>query len=51
LFPAEQSRIIRALVERVVIGPGGANIRIRIEGLAGLVRDLGAMAPAARRAA
>jgi hypothetical protein len=40
LFPAEQARIVRALVERVVIGPGGADIRLRIEGLHGLVRDL-----------
>jgi hypothetical protein len=51
LFPAEQARIVHALVERVVIGPDGADIRMRVEGLAGLVRDLGAMAPAARRAA
>jgi len=51
LFPTEQARIVRALVERVVIGPDGADIRMRVEGLAGLVMDLGAMAPAARRAA
>jgi hypothetical protein len=51
LFPVEQARIVHALVERVVIGPEGADIRMRVEGLAGLVRDLGAMAPAARRAA
>jgi DNA invertase Pin-like site-specific DNA recombinase len=51
LFPAEQSRIVHALVERVVIGPDGADIRMRVEGLAGLVKDLGAMAPATRRAA
>ncbi len=41
LFPAEQVRIVRALVERVVVGPGGADIRLRVEGLSGLVRDLG----------
>jgi hypothetical protein len=51
LFPAEQARIVQALVERVVIGPDGADIRMRVEGLAGLVHDLGAMAPAVRRAA
>ncbi len=51
LFPAEQARIVHALVERVIIGPDGADIRMRVEGLAGLVRDLGAMAPPARRAA
>jgi hypothetical protein len=51
LFPAEQARIVHALVERVVIGPGGADIRMRVEGLAGLVRELGAVAPAALRPA
>jgi hypothetical protein len=51
LFPAEQARIMRALVERVVVGPGGADIRLRVEGLSGLVRDLGAVAPGAERAA
>ncbi|MCK8787235.1 recombinase family protein [Roseomonas sp. NAR14] len=51
LFPAEQSRIVRTLVERVVIGPAGADIRLRVEGLAGLVRDLTAIAPEALKAA
>ena len=51
LFPAEQARIVHALVERVVIGPDGADIRLRVEGLASLVRDLGAVAPAALRPA
>ena len=50
LFPAEQARIVRALVERVVVGPAGADIRLRVEGLAGLVRDLTAVAPEALRA-
>ena len=36
LFPAEQARIVRALVERVVVGPAGADIRLRVEGLGGL---------------
>jgi len=40
LFPAEQARVVRALVEKVVVGPAGADIRLRVEGLAGLVRDL-----------
>jgi site-specific DNA recombinase len=42
LFPAEQARIIRLLVERVEIGPTGADISLRIAGLTRLVRDLGA---------
>jgi len=40
LFPAEQARIVRLLVERVEIGPAGADIRLRVEGLASLVPDL-----------
>ncbi|WP_424813473.1 recombinase family protein [Roseococcus sp. YIM B11640] len=51
LFPAEQARIVRALVERVVVGPAGADIRLRVEGLASLVRDLTAIAPSALAAA
>jgi hypothetical protein len=46
LFPAEQARIVRLLVGRVVVGPGGADIRLQVEGLAGLVRDLGCRAAA-----
>ncbi|WP_426954121.1 recombinase family protein [Muricoccus radiodurans] len=42
LFPAEQARIVRLLVERVTVSPIGADISLRVEGLAGLVRDLGA---------
>jgi hypothetical protein len=38
-------------VERVEVGPAGADIRLRVEGLAGLVRDLAAIAPEALRAA
>jgi hypothetical protein len=41
LFPAEQARIVQLLVERVEVGPAGADIRLRVEGLASLVRDLG----------
>jgi hypothetical protein len=51
LFPAEQARIVRLLVERVEIGPTGANIRLRVAGLASLVRDLGAISPDALKAA
>jgi DNA invertase Pin-like site-specific DNA recombinase len=47
LFSAEQARIIRLLVERVEIGPGGADIRLRVSGLASLASDLGAIAVAA----
>jgi DNA invertase Pin-like site-specific DNA recombinase len=40
LFPAEQARIIQLLVERVEVSPGGADIRLRVGGLASLARDL-----------
>ena len=49
LFPAEQARIVRSLVERVEVSPTGADIRLRLDGLAGLVRDL--RASPARQAA
>ena len=39
------------LVERVDVGPNGADIRLRIEELAGLVRDLGTGSRAERLAA
>ncbi len=51
LFPAEQARIVRLLVERVELGPAGADIRLRTAGLASLVRDLGAASLDAVRAA
>ena len=51
LFPAEQARIVRLLVERLEVGPAGADIRLRVEGLASLVHDLGVGAPDATRAA
>ncbi len=51
LFPAEQARIVRLLVERVEVGPAGADVRLRVAGLAGLVRDPGAGGPEALEAA
>jgi DNA invertase Pin-like site-specific DNA recombinase len=51
LFPAEQARIVRLLVERVEVGPDGADIRLRVTGLTSLVRDLGRVSPDAARAA
>ena len=41
LFPAEQARIVRLLVERVTVSSIGADIRLRVEGLTSLMRDLG----------
>jgi len=51
LFPAEQARVVQLLVERVEVGQEGVDIRLRIDGLARLVHELGGMAYDPRRAA
>ena len=40
LFPAEQARIVGLLVERVEIGTDGMNVRLRMDGLAALAREM-----------
>lgn len=40
LFPAEQARLVQLLVERVTIGPTGADIELLVDGLSSLARDL-----------
>jgi site-specific DNA recombinase len=40
LFPAEQARIVTLLAERVDIGTEGLDIRLRVDGLRGLAREL-----------
>ena len=40
LFPAEQARIVRLLVERVDLAPDGMQVRLRAEGLYTLVEEL-----------
>jgi DNA invertase Pin-like site-specific DNA recombinase len=40
LFPAEQARIVTLLVERVDICTDGLNVRLRMDGLAGLAREM-----------
>ncbi|MFC3205614.1 recombinase family protein [Aquamicrobium soli] len=45
LFPAEQARIVQLLVERVDISTSDLAIRLRTQGLANLVTDLGAIGP------
>jgi hypothetical protein len=40
LFPAEQARIAALLVERVDIGTDGLNVRLRMDGLTGLAREM-----------
>ena len=40
LFPAEQARIVALLVERVDIGTAGLNVRLRVDGLGSLAREM-----------
>jgi site-specific DNA recombinase len=51
LFPAEQSRIVRLLVERVDVSSDGLDIRLRTEGMTNLVADLRVVKPESRKAA
>ncbi len=51
LFPAEQARIVQLLVERVDVGTDGLDIRLRIDGLVHLVRDIAGTSDGVRRAA
>ena len=40
LFPAEQTRIVTLLVERVDMRTDGLNVRLRVDGLSGLAREM-----------
>jgi site-specific DNA recombinase len=40
LFPAEQARMVALLVERVDIGTDGLDVRLRVDGLSGLAREM-----------
>jgi hypothetical protein len=40
LFPAEQARIVGLLVERVDLGMDGMKLRLRLDGLSGLAREV-----------
>jgi hypothetical protein len=39
LFPAEQARIMHLIVDSVEIGPSGADMRLKLEGLGNLASD------------
>ena len=41
LYPAEQTRIVRLLVDRVTVGPSGMSVDLRNNGIATLVREIG----------
>jgi site-specific DNA recombinase len=40
LFPAEQARVVRLMVERVELSSNGIDVRLRAEGLQTLVAEL-----------
>ena len=40
LFPAEQARLLQLLVDKILLLPDGAEVRLRAEGLASVVADL-----------
>ena len=40
LFPAEQARIVQLLVERIDVRMQGVEVRLRPNGLSGLVREV-----------
>lgn len=45
LFPAEQQRIVRLLVERVVVSPNDIEVRLRANGIEDLALELGPAVP------
>ena len=40
LFPAEQQRIVKLLVEKVVVAPDNIEVRLRANGLEKVIREL-----------
>ena len=40
LFPAEQARIVQLLVDRVIVGSAGLELKLRVDGLDALAREL-----------
>jgi hypothetical protein len=51
LFPAEQARIVQLLVERVDVSMDGVDIKLRVDGLAGLYREVAGIGERTRKAA
>ena len=51
LFPAEQTRVIQLLVERIDVSLSGLKMRLRVQGVARMVQDHAGIAAANRRAA
>ncbi|MEO0810629.1 MAG: hypothetical protein AAFW82_08355, partial [Pseudomonadota bacterium] len=40
LFPAEQARIVALMVERIDIGTDSLNVRLRVDGMTDLAREM-----------
>jgi len=40
LFPAEQARIVQLLIDRVIVGSAGLELKLRVDGLDALAREL-----------
>jgi hypothetical protein len=51
LFPTEQARIVQLLVERIDVNVDGVDIKLRVDGLAGLYREVSGIGARARKAA
>jgi hypothetical protein len=51
LYPAEQARILRLLVERIDVAADGLELRLRVEGFTSLLAELGQRPLALPRAA
>jgi len=51
IFPAEQARMIHLLGDRLDVGAGEGDVRLKLNGLGNLVRDLGAPPVGAEKAA
>jgi DNA invertase Pin-like site-specific DNA recombinase len=49
LFPAEQARIVQLLIDKVIVGSAGLDVKVRVDGIGTLVREL--RAPALEAAA
>ena len=50
LFPAEQARIARLLIDRVIVSQQGLTVDLRTDGLSSVVRDMLAPRPTEKAA-
>ena len=49
LFPAEQTRIVKMLIEKVIVSPSDLEVRLRANGIEQLVQELQADRASTRR--